>query len=208
MRELLVVRHGHARSNARDVVSGLPPGEGLSERGVDEARALRDALEAEAIDLAVSSELERARQTLDLALGGRAVPRLVLATLNEILFGAFEGGPLEDYRAWAWSNEPAADCPGGGESRLDAALRVARALDSLLAHDEERILVVSHALPIRYLLDAAEGLVPTPRITPVGHAAPAVLPVEAVERAVTTLRGWAAMPVWAGPPGSLGQAEA
>lgn len=204
MRELLVVRHGHALSNVREVVSGLPPGEGLSERGAEEARALRDLLATEELDLAVSSELERARQTLDLALDGRTVPRLVLATLNEILFGSFEGGPLEDYRAWAWSHEPAADCPGGGESRLDAALRVARALDALLAREEERILVVSHALPIRYLVDAAEGLVPTPRITPVGHAAPTRLAVGAVERAAATLRAWAQAPAW----GSRGRAPA
>lgn len=195
------MRHGHALSNVRDVVSGLPPGEGLSERGVEEARALRDAVRGAALDLAVSSELERARQTLDLALDGRDIPRLVLPAVNEIRFGAFEGGPLEDYRAWAWSHEPAADCPGGGESRVDAAVRMAGALETLLARDEARILVVSHALPIRYVLDAAEGRFPTQRITPVGHGVPAVLTLAAVERAVSTLRAWAGTPVWgAGQP--------
>ncbi len=194
MNRLLLVRHAHARSNADDRISSTPPGEGLSDLGVEEALALRETLAYEPIGLGVSTRLARARETLELALGGRDVPRLVLPQLDEIGFGSFEGGALADYRAWAWSNEPDALCPGGGESRVAVAERLAAALDLLLARPEEMVLAVSHALPIRYVLDAADGLFPAARIAHVPHATPLALDAEAVERAAETLRVWGTAP--------------
>ena len=194
MNRLLLVRHAHARSNADDRISSTPPGEGLSDLGVEEALALRETLAYEPIGLGVSTRLARAQETLELALGGRDVPRLVLPELDEIGFGSFEGGALADYRTWAWSNEPDALCPGGGESRVAVAERLAAALDVLLARPEGAVLAVSHALPIRYVLDAADGLFPAARIAHVPHATPLALDAEAVERAAETLRVWGAAP--------------
>jgi probable phosphoglycerate mutase len=148
----------------------------------------------EPIGLGVATRLARAQETLELALGGRDVPRLVLPELDEIGFGSFEGGALADYRTWAWSNEPDALCPGGGESRAAVAERLAVALDVLLARPEETVLAVSHALPIRYVLDAADGLFPAARIAHVPHATPLALDAEAVERAAETLRVWGTAP--------------
>ena len=51
--------------------------------------------------------------------------------LDEIGFGSFEGGSLAAYRAWAWEHAPDAACPGGGETRADAARRFAAGLDAL-----------------------------------------------------------------------------
>jgi probable phosphoglycerate mutase len=197
MNRLLLARHAHARSNADDRISSTPPGEGLSDLGVEEALALRETLAYEPIGLGVSTRLARAQETLELALGGRDVPRLVLPQLDEIGFGSFEGGALADYRAWAWSNEPDALCPGGGESRVAVAERLAAALDALLARPEQMVLAVSHALPIRYVLDAADGLFPAARIAHVPHATPLALDAEAVERAAETLRVWGTAPRFA-----------
>lgn len=179
----------------------MPPGEGLSEQGASEALALRAALASEEVDLGVATPLLRTQETLDLALGERQLERLVLPALREIGFGAFEGGPLADYRAWAWSHAPDAECPGGGESRAEAALRVAGALDALLDRAEDVVLAVSHALPIRYVVDASDGTFPTARITPVPHAEPFSLDAAAVRLAATTLRAWAAAPAFADLPG-------
>ncbi len=197
MNRLLLARHAHARSNADDRISSTPPGEGLSDLGVEEALALRETLAYEPIGLGVSTRLARAQETLELALGGRDVPRLVLPQLDEIGFGSFEGGALADYRAWAWSNEPDALCPGGGESRVAVAERLAAALDALLARPEQMVLAVSHALPIRYVLDAGDGLFPAARIAHVPHATPLALDAEAVERAAETLRVWGTAPRFA-----------
>jgi broad specificity phosphatase PhoE len=125
------------------------------------------------------------------------VPRTVLAGLDEIGFGSFEGSPLADYRAWAWTNEPDIVCPGGGESRAHAAERFASALVTLLARPEEVVLAVSHSLPIRYVLDAADGSFPAARIEHVPHATPFALDADAVERSAETLRVWATAPRFA-----------
>jgi probable phosphoglycerate mutase len=194
LRQLLLVRHAHARSNLADTVSSLPPGEGLSEAGVAEALSLRQTLAHDPIDLGVATPLRRTQETLELALGDRSVPRVVSPGLGEIGFGSYEGGPLEAYRTWAWSTEPDVLCPGAGESRVQAATRFAGALGDLLARDEDVVIAVSHALPVRYVLDASDGRFPAARITPVPHATPFRLDAEAVERAVETLRTWAAAP--------------
>ena len=110
--------------------------------------------------------------------------------LDEIGFGSYEGGALADYRSWAWSNEPDALCPGGGESRVDAADRIAAALIELLERPEETILAVTHALPVRYVLDASDGSFPAARIARVPHATPFALDADAVELAAETLRVW------------------
>jgi broad specificity phosphatase PhoE len=188
------VRHAHARSNADDRINSVPPGEGLSGQGVEEALALREALADEPITLGGATRLARTQETLELALDGRDVPRIIVPGLDEIRFGSYEGGPLAAYRDWAWSTEPARLCPGGGESRAQAAARIAVALEDVLSRPEEVVLVVSHALPVRYVLDAADGRVPRPRITPVPHAATFALEGREVARAAATLAAWALEP--------------
>lgn len=200
MNTLILVRHAHALSNASGAVNAVPPGGGLSSQGADEARALGAQVAGEPIELGVSSRLLRTQETLAVALCGRDVPRLVEPLLDEIDFGSFEGRPLADYRAWAWEHPPDADCPGGGESRVDAALRVAAGLEALLEQTAATVLAISHALPIRYVLDAADGAFPASRIERVAHAAPSRLDRPGVERAAETLRAWARAPRFADTP--------
>lgn len=204
---LVLVRHAHARANAEDTVSSTPPGEGLTPRGIDETRALGREIASERVDLGVATRLARTQETLELVLGDREVPRMVLPGLDEIRFGSFEGGPLRTYREWAWSHAPDAPCPGGGESRAEAAVRFAGALEALLAQPEEVVLAVSHSLPIRYVLDAADGRFPAARVEPVRHATPYAIGAVAVAGAAETLRAWAASPRFA-DVSSPGEVEA
>ena len=194
MRTLVLARHGAAGSNAAGTVSGTPPGEALTEEGRGQARALAAALAGTRIDLGVPTEFLRTAETLDVALAGRDVPRLVLAQLNEIRFGAFDGGPLASYRQWAWTEEPDIRPPGDGESRAEVAARIADGLDVLVARDEDTILAVGHALPVRYVIDAAGGRFPAARIDHVEHATPSFLDRAAVERAAEALRVWSQEP--------------
>jgi broad specificity phosphatase PhoE len=197
VKTLVLARHAHAASNVADTVSGVPPGEGLSEAGQREAAALRARLGKEPIDFGVASELRRTQETLALALDGRHVPVVVLPQLNEIDFGAYEGGPLAAYREWAWSTPADVDCPGGGESRTTIATRVAEALRWLLDRREDTILVVGHALPVRYVLDGSVGRAPPARIGTIGHAAPHWISREQAETAAKTLGAWVAAPRFA-----------
>jgi len=200
VRTLILARHAHAESNAGELVSSTPPGAGLSEDGWKEGHQLHLLVASDPIDVGFSSRLLRTRQTLDLALAGRGVPQVVEPLLDEIGFGSFDGGSLAAYRQWAWKHEPDARCPGGGESRTAAALRFARALGVLLARPEETLLVVSHALPIRYVLDASDGTFPAARLEHVPHATPFRLGHEAVRLAAETLGAWAEAPRFSDTP--------
>ena len=201
MKELILVRHAFAVSN-RDggTASCTPPGEGLTPEGVEQGRRLALALADQPIDLAASTELRRTSETLELALAGRETPRIVVPELNEIGFGSFDGGPLGDYRAWAWSELPDVLAPGEGESRAQGAARFSRGLRVLLARPEQTILAVGHALMVRYVLDAVAGLPPSARMAPVEHAFPNRLAVAEVESAARLLESWSHAPRFRDPP--------
>jgi 2,3-bisphosphoglycerate-dependent phosphoglycerate mutase len=190
VRELLLVRHGFAGSNRDDVASCTVPGEGLTAEGVEQARELAVVLAPDEIGVAMTSRLARTQETLALALDGRSLPVVVAEELDEIHFGDFDGGALDTYRAWAAAHPPDVPPPGDGESRAQAADRFACGLRLVLARPEDLVLVVGHALAIRYVIDAASGLVPAARMSPIEHAFPYRLGRDEVERAVTLLEGW------------------
>jgi broad specificity phosphatase PhoE len=198
---LLLARHALAVSNLDGgIASSTPPGEGLAPEGVEQARALALELAEEKVDLGVATELVRTQETLELALAGRDVPRIVVHELNEIGFGRYDGGPLTEYQAWAWAERADLPAPGGGESRAQAAARYARALGVLLARPERVVLVIGHALSIRYVLDAVAGLAPAPRMARVAHAAPERFMAREVEGAAALLDAWSRAAVFRDPP--------
>ena len=194
MRELLLVRHAFAGSNRDGLASSTVPGEGLTPEGVEQARALSRTFADEEISIAMTSRLARTQETLAVALDRRDLPVVVEAELDEIHFGSFDGGLLDTYRAWAATHPPNDPPPGDGESRAQAAERFARGLRLVLARPEERVLVVGHALAIRYVIDAADALVPAARMEPIEHAFPYLLGRDDVERAATLLEEWSRMP--------------
>lgn len=197
MERLVLARHAVAASNEGETVSGVAPGLGLTAAGREQARALGRALEGMQVDLAAVTEFRRAQETAELALAGRDVPRLVVPELNEIDFGSFEGGSLSAYREWAWSAPADELCPGGRESRGHAAARFAHGFGLLLERPEPAILAVAHAVPIRYVVDAAAGRPPVARVAPVRHAEAILLSADDVRRAVERLRAWSASPSFA-----------
>jgi len=196
VRELLLARHGFAASNRDGVASSAVPGGGLTPEGVEQARALAEVLATEEISVAMTSRLSRTQETLALALDGRDIRVVVTAELDEIHFGSFDGGLLDDYRAWAAAHPPDLPAPGGGESRAQAAARFAHGLRLVLARPEERVLVVGHALAIRYVVDATAGLTPAARMAPVEHAFPFRLARDDVERAALLLEAWSDTPTF------------
>ena len=199
MERLLLVRHGFAGSNRDDVASSTIPGEGLTREGVEQARALARELAAKEIDVAMTSRLARTQETLTLALDGRGVPVVIAEELDEIHFGSFDGGPLDTYRAWAAAHPPDEPPPGGGESRAQAAARFAGGLRLVLGRPEAHVLVVGHALAIRYLIDAAESRVPAARMAPIEHAFPYRLDRDDAERAAAFLEEWSVAPRFRDP---------
>jgi broad specificity phosphatase PhoE len=200
MDTIILARHALAGSNRDGLAASTAPGEGLTPEGVEQARRLSELLAGEELDLGVATEHRRTQETLEHALAGREVERIVVAELNEIRFGSFDGGPLVEYRAWAGAQSPSLDAPGGGESRAQAAARYVRGLRVVLARPEKHALVISHALALRYVLDAAEGLPPAALMAwPVEHAVPHRLSAGDVRAAAALLEDWSREPRFRDP---------
>ena len=197
MDEVILARHGESQLSVVGTVNGDPAVVcALTETGEEQARRLGNVLAGVELDLCVTSEFERTRQTADIALAGRDVPRLVLPELNDVRFGRFEGGTLADYREWAAANEPTIEAPGGGESRSGTVTRYVSAYRTILARPERTMLVVAHGLPIRYVLNALDELDPAPLVEQVSYADPYRLTAGELELAVDRLARWSKTPVW------------
>jgi broad specificity phosphatase PhoE len=194
----ILARHGESALGARGLMNGDPAvANGLTPAGEAQARRLGDALSDVPVELGVTSRFPRTRETLALALAGRDVPTLVLPDLDEIGFGRWEGAPAEGYLEWAWSKGPQEPAPGGGETRADAVRRLARGFRAVLARPEATILVVGHGLALRYLLNAAEGRDPQPRLDEVPLAEPIQVGATDFEAALERLERWCLRPEFA-----------
>jgi broad specificity phosphatase PhoE len=193
----LLVRHAESVFSARGIANGradVPCP--LSERGVAQARALAQQLANEDIDLCVTSELERTHETADIALAYRVVPRIVVPELNDPLYGGYESGPLDAYVAWALANDSAAEPPGGGEQRQKLVARYAAGFRKLLERPERTILIVTHALPAAYVLNARAGRDPAPEVPFVQYAKINVISARELADALARLEAWCAAPTW------------
>ena len=197
MQRVLLTRHGESEFSSRAMTNGDPTVAcGLTAAGRTQAGLLGELLAETELDLCVTSEFERVRETADLALAGRDVKRLVLPGLNDIRFGRFEGGPLRDYRAWAHTHGPTDEVPGGGESRVETVRRYVESYRTILERPEPSILVVAHGLTVRYALDATDGRPPAPSVENIPYAEPFTLTAAQLTGAVELLDGWTRDPVW------------
>lgn len=160
MPNLLLARHAESVYNAQGRISCDPADTQcvLSESGKTQAETLGRELQGRHLDLCITSELLRTRQTADIALATRDVRRTVLPDFNDPLAGDFEGRALSDYRVWVDANGGVnAVPPGGGESLETALRRFARGYRWLANRNEAEILVIAHASPISALLSALDG---------------------------------------------------
>ena len=195
MERLILARHGESAYSVQGLVNGDASVDvGLTEAGAEQARALGRELAAEPLDLCVTSVLARTRVTAALALEGRDVPTEAWEELNDPRAGLFEGKHLDEYRVWAWATGSREDAPGGGESRLAAVQRYAGAFRRLLGRPECTIFVVTHALPIAYVLS---GEPPAARMDrKIEYAHPYRLDAAELERVLAVLDAWCMAPSW------------
>ena len=194
---VLFVRHGESVYSVKALVNGDPSVAcGLTALGRQQADQLGERLVGEPIELCVVTEFPRTQETADLALDGRKIPRVILADLNDPFYGAFEGGPLATYRAWAATHGPEDVPPGGGETRVAIATRYVRGFRTILEREEGTILVVCHSLPIAFALASADGRGPRAKMPLITPAEPHVLYADQLRQAVKRLEAWTRNPVY------------
>lgn len=170
---LVLVRHGQSQDNEQDLFSGLRDPV-LTARGIAEAQAAGRALKETGLhfDLAFTSKLRRAQQTLTLLLDELGQSEIAVqsdAALNERDYGALAGlnktqararFGAEQVRRWRKSYEA---IPPGGESLAMTAARVVPFYErSIAPHVQEggRMLVVAHGNSLRSLLVHLDHLEP------------------------------------------------
>ncbi len=195
MNELFVARHAESELNLENVLNGDPAlAVGLTARGEEQARALGASVGP--VDLAAHTSFARTRSTAELAWP--EAPRLEVPELDEIRFGRFEGTRFGDgYESWARSAGPGDGCPGGGESRVEAARRYVKGFRLLLGRPEARLALVAHGAQIRYLLVAVSGSPPARILEHVPPAEPYRVDRDELARAIELLDAWAAAPEFA-----------
>lgn len=192
MEQLIVARHGESDYSARGLLNGDPSRRcPLTPAGREQARLLGERLRARSIDLCVTSDFERTKETAEIALARRAIPRLVVPELNDHAAGDFEGKGIAEYLTWAHASPSGEPIPGTAESRLDVLRRFVRGYRLLLERPEPTIVAILHALPINYLLRG-----PLRRLPRLDYAQPATLSAADMRAAVERLERWAADPTW------------
>jgi broad specificity phosphatase PhoE len=189
MQLYVIARHGESTLNFEQRVNGDPSVPvHLTEQGREEARLLGQQIAHVPFDLCVHTPFSRTRETAEVALAGRDVPVEVVPELGDIDIGELEGKTVEDYRAWKRKHTRRDPFPGG-ESLDDAARRYADAYERLLGRPESTILIVTHEIPLRYAINAADGSDnldgPAHRLA---NATPYLFDANALRRAVERIR--------------------
>jgi probable phosphoglycerate mutase len=152
--KIILIRHGETAWNAERRLQGhldIP----LNAEGERQARLLADALAPERIDLLVSSDLQRARQTAQAVAAPRGMPLQIDPGLRERCYGGFEGllySEIEqrfpaEFAAWQARNIDATlpDGKNCGETFRQFFIRATDAILALArAHPGRTIAMVAH----------------------------------------------------------------
>lgn len=154
-----MVRHGQTDLNLKGIVQGSGVDSTLNDTGRAQAQAFFENYKHIPFDKVYTSALKRTKQTVEnfVQLG---IPVEALAGLNEISWGKKEGEPItpeEDkyyhYMLDQWQKGNTALRIEGGESPDEVVKRMKPAVDHILAHEDEKtILICMHGRAIRILL--------------------------------------------------------
>ncbi|MCH0539472.1 MSMEG_4193 family putative phosphomutase [Streptomyces sp. MUM 203J] len=169
MATLILVRHGRSTANTAGVLAGRTPGVSLDEHGTAQAAALPARLDGIPLAAAVTSPLQRCRETLRPLLDAR--PGLPLHTeerINECDYGDWSGRKLaeladEPLMETVQQHPSAAAFPGGESMRAmqNRAVDAVRDWNARVEaeHGEDAVYVMcSHGDIIKSLVADALGL--------------------------------------------------
>lgn len=172
---LVFIRHGEAACNVNGVVGGMRGCGGLTERGVMQARALRERFvrsrELDDVVKVYSSVLPRARQTAEILRPGLPSHLEPEADCNlcELHPGEADGLTWTDlerrFGGVNWDLEPNRALAPGAESWLGFYGRCERAIGELVTrHHGQRVLLVVHGGVIEQAMKMLAGDAPAVRL--------------------------------------------
>lgn len=169
MATVILVRHGRSSANTAGVLAGRTPGVHLDETGKEQAVAVGDRLSGVRLAAAVTSPLERCRETAKeiTSRQGEALRASTEKQLAECDYGEWQGRPIKDLakeKLWkAVQSQPSAVTFPGGESMRamqDRAVAAVRRHDARVSaeHGDDAVwLAVSHGDLIKSILADALG---------------------------------------------------
>jgi alpha-ribazole phosphatase len=167
---IVLCRHGATDGNAGGAFLSTndPP---LNALGLKQAATAANALHDVAFDLALTSPKRRCRQTC--AIVAPAIEARIDDRLIEVNFGEWEGRTsqwLEEHAAESLRRRrerPADFRPPGGESFMDAAIRLQPFAETLERNGELRTLIVAHRGTLGVLERLLRGLpIDSPAVVP------------------------------------------
>ncbi len=152
---LILARHAESVFNVRGVLNGDPsvPGS-LTERGREQAQALGESIADDPIDLCVTTAFGRTRETADIALEGRDIPRVVMPELDDPPNGDFELRPYAELVDWLNANGPDALIPGTDRSERQALAAMLHGVELLVARPDPIVLVIAHGWFVSWIRGA------------------------------------------------------
>lgn len=163
--QYLIMRHGEAVSNVLGSISCEPVGNDLTELGRKQAESSAELLKEEKIDLIISSDFARAKQTAEITarvIGYDKDKIIYDDRLHEVNFGAYNNESIESYHGHFKNTlDRFSVRPEGGENLSDVKQRVASFLYDLEEkYRGKKILIISHGDPTWLMQTVALGMDP------------------------------------------------
>lgn len=154
--KLILVRHGETIDNLNHIVMGKTDGE-LTQKGIEQSKeAGKHLKEHHSIDMVFCSPLGRCVDTLNHILEECPIEAEIFMSklIEERDFGEYEGTSLSDINWDEINKDNRINKEMGVESWDDVKKRVELFLEDLkLEDDNKTILIVSHAGPIRVMIN-------------------------------------------------------
>jgi len=165
---VILLRHGRSTANVSGVLAGRSPGVGLDDHGRAQADKLVDRLAELPLAAAVSSPLQRCRETLAPLLAARGLSAVDEDGVSEVDYGEWTGKGLgelgkEDLWKVVQAHPSAAVFPGGEglaamQSRSVTAVRRQAARIAAEHSDKALWVLCSHGDVIKSIVADALGL--------------------------------------------------
>ncbi len=157
--EYWVMRHGESENNVKRVIDQGQGKYRLTTIGKDQVRRAAERIRKTGIDLVVSSDILRTKETAEIAASVLGVKVHYDPLLREIAHPSFAGCHDSEYlKRYPTYEARFVERPEGGESLRDLRARMWDFLRETEAkYRGKKILIVSHEYPIWMLFHAAEG---------------------------------------------------